>query len=109
MSKLFYDHLIIFEDLESEIKDVFETSEEREELWQLVDEIIHHRILGCIFDCLPDEHHHHFLTLFHETPYDCELIHFVSELAETNIEDVISEELSKLQKELLQEMFDKKS
>jgi len=105
MSKIFYDHLIILEEVEAEIKDMAETSEEREELWQLVDEIIHHRVLGCIFGCLPEEHHHHFLTLFHKTPYDCELIHFVNELTEMDIEDVISGELNELQKELLLEMF----
>ncbi|MBU0569941.1 hypothetical protein KKB40_04135 [Patescibacteria group bacterium] len=103
---LFYDHLIILEDLGVEIKNIVETSEEREELWQLIDEIIHHRVLGCIFDCLPDEHHHHFLTMFHDAPHDCELVQFINELADTDIEDVIRGELSKLQKELLQEMFE---
>jgi len=41
MSKLFFDHLIILEDLETEIKEVAESPEEKEELWQLIDEILH--------------------------------------------------------------------
>ncbi|MGD8744646.1 MAG: hypothetical protein PVJ52_03570 [Candidatus Woesebacteria bacterium] len=70
MSKVFYDHLIGLEDLEREINSVFEGSEEKEELWQLVDEIIHHRVLGCVLDNLPHEHHEEFISNFHESPHD---------------------------------------
>ena len=39
MSKLFFDHLIKLDEVEVEIKKVTKTQEEREELWQIVDEI----------------------------------------------------------------------
>jgi hypothetical protein len=103
---LFYDHLIIFEDFESEIKDVVETSEEKEELWQLVDEIIHHTVLDCILDRLPEEHHHDFLCMFHKCPYDETLLDFLNELIEESIESVITEEVDSLKKELLLEIFE---
>ncbi|MGB6882108.1 MAG: hypothetical protein WBD86_02315, partial [Microgenomates group bacterium] len=65
MSKIFYDHLIVFEEVDRYIKDTVETHEERDELWQIVDEIVHHRVLGCVLDKLPKEHHEEFLGKFH--------------------------------------------
>ena len=104
MSKLFFDHLIILEDLEAEIKEVAESPEEKEELWQLVDEILHHRILGCILDSLPAEHHHNFLEMFHQSPHDERIIHFLNKKIEGDIEGVIREEIKLLEKEILEEI-----
>ena len=53
MSKVYYDHLIVLGDIESRIKSIAETQEEREELWQLVDDIIHQRVLACHFGHVP--------------------------------------------------------
>ena len=64
MSKLYYDRLIVFEEVEAEIKKVAKTSEEKEELWREVDEIIHHKLMGCVLEKLPCEHHHDFLEKF---------------------------------------------
>ncbi|OGM11917.1 hypothetical protein A2Z22_01645 [Candidatus Woesebacteria bacterium RBG_16_34_12] len=105
MSKIFYDHLIVLEDLEKELRDLVETYEEREELWQLIDEIIHHRVLGCILVNLPSKHHEVFITRFCGAPHDETLLQFVNELVENDIEEVISKELQQLQEEIVEEMF----
>lgn len=104
MSKIFYDHLISLDEVEKEIKQVAETPEGREELWHLVDEIIHHRVLGCILDNLPNEHHEHFLEKFHKIPYDDLLIVFLNEKIEDDVEVLIRAELIKLTQELLDEI-----
>jgi hypothetical protein len=103
MSKIFYDHLIILEELEHHVKNVCETTDEREELWNLIDEIIHHRVLGCIMDKLSHEHHDEFLCRFHEAPYDGDLISYINDKLdiEENIEDTIKKELESLTTELL--------
>ena len=44
MSKLFFDHLLEFKKIDREIKRVSKSTEERDELWGLVDEIIHHKV-----------------------------------------------------------------
>lgn len=105
MSHLFYDHLIIIDDLEGITKDA-ETSEEREELNRLVDEMIHHRVLGCILDQLPREHHEEFLEKFHAAPYDSSLVDYLQEKTpkEVDIEKKIREEVAKLKKELLKDL-----
>jgi len=104
MSKIFYDHLIVFEEVETEIKKAAETSEERKELWCLVDETIHHRVLGCILDKLPGEHHHEFLTKFHKKPHDETLIDFLKERGGQDFEEVIKGEIEALNSELLEQI-----
>src|SRR3989344_7486906 len=93
MSKIFYDHLVIFEEVEREIKNVTELAEEREELWHLIDEIIHHRVLGCILDVLPRKDHEEFLLSFHASPYSDTHIVYLNKKIQGNIEETIKKEI----------------
>ncbi|OGM20318.1 hypothetical protein A2714_04705 [Candidatus Woesebacteria bacterium RIFCSPHIGHO2_01_FULL_38_9] len=104
MSHIFYDHLIILEEVEIEVKNIASSSEEREELWKLIDEIIHHRVLESIFDILPREHHEEFLTKFHEAPYHEELFNYLKEKTQQDVEKVLSEKIQALEKEILKEI-----
>ena len=106
MSKIFYDHLIILEEIDIVVKDIAQTKDEQEELWKLIDEIIHHRILGTIFDHLPREHHDEFLDRFHRWPHDERHIEWLNQRVHRDIEDVIKEEVRLLEKEILAEVSD---
>lgn len=104
MSKVFFDHLIVLEEVEGHINKATETSEEKEELWRIVDEIIHHRVLGCIFDHLPHEHHDEFLNKIHERPHDEENISYLNEKIESDVKELIRKEISKLEADILREI-----
>lgn len=104
MSKIFYDHLIILTEVETEIKSMVETEEERHELWQIVDEIIHHRVLGCIMDKLPHGYHDEFLEKFHKTPYDESLLDYLKEKINEDVEELIKGEVNGLASEILKEI-----
>ena len=104
MSKLFYDHLIILEEVEAEIKNAAETEEDRHELWQLVDEIVHSKVLESILDKLPSQHHEEFLDKFHKAPYAEGIIDFLKEKIGENIEKIIRAEIGDLAFEILQEI-----
>lgn len=104
MSKLFYDHLIVIEDLEDEIKRLGLEPEEREEIQQLIDELVHHRVLGCVLDRLPKRHHRHFLDSFHQAPYDEAHLIWLAEKIEGDVEKVIKEEIQSLKKEILEDI-----
>lgn len=106
MSKLFYDHLINLEDLEEAMREHALEPEEKEELHQLIDEMIHHRVLGCILDQLPREHHEEFLNRFHNAPHDTRIVVFlqIKTPKEVDIEEKILEEVQKLKQELLEEI-----
>ena len=99
MSKLFFDHLLSLDQLDREIKKIAKTQEEREELWLLVDEIIHHKVLGCILDKLPQTHHEEFLEMFHKSPQDEEfLFGYLREKIDKNIEEILRQELGDIWK-----------
>lgn len=108
MSRVFYDHLIVLEEVDKHIKDSVETSEQREELWQVVDEIIHHRVLGCVLDHLPGEHHEEFLEKFHQAPYDESLLSYLNKKIKKNIEELIKQEIGNLATELLEKIQERK-
>jgi len=101
MSKIFYDHLIVLEEVDRYIKDSAETSEEKAELWQIVDEIVHHRVLGCILKQLPPDYHNEFLERFHQAPYDESLLTYLNEKIKKNIQELIKQEIGALAAELL--------
>lgn len=107
MSKLFYDHLVLLEEIEEIIGKKAKSHEEREELWQLIDELVHHRVIGCILEVLPEEYHHEFLERFHSCPYEEGLIGFINERIEENIEELIKSEISRLSQEIISELGEK--
>lgn len=104
MSSIFYDHLIVFEEIDIVIKKTTQTKEEQEELWNLVDEIIHHRVVARILDHLPQEHHEEFLDKFHKRPHDEGLITYLNEKTQNDIESEIKSEIDTLKKEILKEI-----
>src|SRR3989344_6046281 len=104
MSKIFYDHLLILEEVNLFIKRTAQTEEEREELWGLVDEIIHHKVFDVILGKLPREHHEEFLEKFHASPHDESLIDYLKEKIGQNIEELIKQEIGSLGEEILREI-----
>lgn len=108
MSKLFFDHLVGLKKIDREIRKVAKTSEEREELWGIVDEIIHHKVMGCILDRLPQDNHQEFLEIYHKNPHDEEIVfgYLRSKVGE-DIEEAIKQEIGALNAELLEEISSK--
>jgi hypothetical protein len=104
MSKIFYDHIIVLEEVEREIGSLAKSQEEKHELWQIVDEIVHHKVFGCILDNLPKKYHQEFLGKFHETPHDETLLDFLKERVKEDIEELIRQEIGDLASEILQEI-----
>ncbi len=101
MSKIFYDHLINVEKVDKEIRKITESHEERSEFWQIIDEIIHHRMFGCIFDKLPREHHSEFLERFYKAPHDEGLLIFLSERIKEDISLLLKYEAKKIEHDLM--------
>lgn len=104
MTKVFYDHLVVIEDIEVEIsKHEIETTA-RAEIMAIVDETLHHHVLTVIFDHLPKEHHERFLTRFAKAPHDETLLSFLKEHTATDMEKVIRDYARKIKREILQEI-----
>ena len=108
MSKIFYDRFIILEEIEVELDNLGLESEERQELDQLIDEMIHHRVLDRILTHLPKEHHAEFLDRFHKAPYDKGLLDYLNEKVERSVEEHVREEMRELKKEILEDVLTSK-
>lgn len=108
MSKVFYDHLIVLKEIDVFIKKSAATPEEREELWELVDEIIHHKVFDTILGQLPAHHHNDFLERFHKAPHDESLMDYLKEKIGDNIEGLIKQEIGDLGASLLTDIKGKK-
>lgn len=102
MSKIFYDHLIDLSAVEKEIKKNIKDPDEREEIYKLVDEIVHHRIVGCILDELPKAHHQEFLTKLSDHPHDENIFLFLKDKVSVDVQQFIRREMYDIGSELLQ-------
>lgn len=102
MSKIFYDHLVSMEKVDKQIKKLVEDSDERIEFWKIIDEIIHHKVLGCIFDKLPSKDHEELITRIKKNPFDEKLIDFISEKIQNDASLLIKYEVKKLELEILE-------
>jgi len=101
MARIFYDGIVDLGDLEKKIKKIARTQEEREELYRLVDEIVHHRVIGCILDELPREHHGEFMEKLVKKPHDEGLLEYLAQRIKKDVEEFIKYEVHKLAVELM--------
>lgn len=101
MSKLFYDHLVDLSELERLVKKHVKDEAARHEIYQLVDEIVHHRVVGCILDKLPEHHHKEFLDHVHKRAHDESILEFLKERAVEDVEEFIRKEIYFLGTELV--------
>lgn len=102
--KYFYHSLIPIEDVTSLIDAHDLEKEEKEELLNLIDQIIHHHTLSVIFKHLPKNKHDAFLTAFRATPHDKQLLDFLKIEIKTDIELAIRTQAEKIKKEILLEI-----
>ncbi|KKQ95866.1 MAG: hypothetical protein UV74_C0013G0471 [Candidatus Woesebacteria bacterium GW2011_GWB1_43_14] len=100
MSKIFFDHLVELDKIERKIKKIAQTPEEREEIFHLIDEIIHHRVIGCILDRLPESEHRRFSKKLVERPFDDRIISYLQKKISEDVEEFIKKEIADIKDEL---------
>lgn len=104
MTKIFYDHLTVTEEITSVFDSYSVPIEERKELEELIGQTVHHEVLNTILTHLPKEKHDHFLTKFHAAPHDKELLDYLKKEIKIDIEKEITLQATKIKKELLEEI-----
>ncbi len=97
MANLFYDHLLIFEEV------IAVVGKDKQAL-ELIDATLQHEILDVIFSYLPREKHEEFLQKFHAAPGDPKLLHYLQEHTAINIELAILDRANKTKRKILKEV-----
>lgn len=104
MTKLFYDHLIIIEEVTEVLVTHQLTQRECEEILELVDKAMHSEILNTIFKHLPKPHHEMFLIHFHAAPHDKKILEFLKDKSAVDIEKEILKTANRVKKNVLKEI-----
>ncbi len=104
MSKIFYENFVVLEKIEEFIESSSMSNDEKEELWKIVNEIVHHRVMGCVLENLPREHHDEFLTKAKDSPHDTTLIDYLEEKTGNKISEKIKEEIAAIEEEILKDI-----
>jgi hypothetical protein len=101
MSSLFFDQLINLDKINKSIKKASSTKEEEIELWEIVDETIHHQVLVCVLENLPKKHHQQFLDMFDQNPADETILDFLQKNTKQDISSAIKKTLDTLCLEII--------
>lgn len=104
MSKLFYDHLIVMEEVVAVLAAHHLGQKEQAQILSLMDQTLQHEILDIIFTYLPEDVHGEFLQRFHASPGDPQLMQFIRDHADVNIELAILDRANKTKTKLLKEV-----
>jgi hypothetical protein len=104
MSKIFYDDIVSLDKVEKEINRIAQSHDEKIDLWQIVDEILHHKVIGCVLDRLPRENHEEFLDKFHKAPHDRALLKYLASKIKDDIRTIIKNEAEDLVDDILREV-----
>lgn len=104
MSKLFYDHLIIIEEIIFVLDKHRLSNEERSKFLRLIDETINHHVLDEILTHLPKADHQEFIEKFSSYPHDIGLMNYLKGKTAVDIEKKIMHRASKVKKDLIKEI-----
>lgn len=107
MSRVFYDDIIDLREVEKHVKRAVKDPEEREEMYKLIDDILHHRLLSSILERLPKEHHKEFMNKFVDHPHDEGHLAYLTERVQTDVKEFIKQEVRILSTEILAIIYDK--
>lgn len=104
MSKLFFDHLVIREEIDFELNSYTLDTEDREELLEVIDQTLIHHVLNVVLNHLPKAKHPEFVAKFHAAPNSDALIDYLKTHAHPEIESEIKKQAVKIKSEILSEI-----
>jgi hypothetical protein len=104
MSKIFYDHLVIREEIDGELNNYKLDKEEKDELIDIIDQTFHHHILNVILNHLPKDKHPEFISRLHTDPGNDSLMEYLKDQIGPYIEEEIKKQSRVVKAEILSEI-----
>ncbi len=103
MSKIFYDHLVIREEIDCELNNYRLDPEEKEELIDIIDQTLHHHVLNIILNHLPADKHREFISGLKTDPGSDKLMEYLQAHC-PEIESEIKKHTHQVKQEILAEI-----
>jgi hypothetical protein len=104
MNKIFYDHLIIIEEVVTIIDAHDIDAQEKKQIMDLVEQTLHQEALNTVFTHLPKDHHETFLIHFNAAPHDRKILDFVKDKSGVDIEKAILKTANTVKKKIMKEI-----
>jgi hypothetical protein len=104
MSKVFYDYLVIKEEVDCELNNYRLDKEEKDELIDIIDQLLHHHVLNVILNHLPKDKHPEFVSRLQTSPGDDQLMEFLKQHIGPYIEEEIKKQSRKVKQEIIAEI-----
>jgi hypothetical protein len=104
MSALFFDHLVIKEELEFELNSYQLSAEDKDDLIAIIDTTLTHHVLNVLLNYLPKELHEEFIAGFQKNPDDVGHLNYLKSHAHPEIEKEIKKIAAKVKSEILTEI-----
>lgn len=104
MSIIFYDHLIDKKDLEKHLDKLALQGDQRTRFMTLIDEILHNGIVEFILQRLHPHQHKVFLSQLEHSPYDPELLSYLKDHIDQEIESQLKQESERLKKLIIKDL-----
>ncbi len=104
MSQSLFNHLTLVEEVITEIDMHDLSSEERDELVDLVHQTLNHHTLAAILDKLPKDKHREFIAKYKDDPQNKVLLAWLKSEIKEDIEQEIKTQAAKIKKEILAEI-----
>lgn len=102
--KVFYSHLVIIEEVTSELDKWSIPAEEKAEMIQLIEETLHNHTLNVILNHLPGHKHQEFFDNFEKDPANAQMLQWLKSEISADIETAIKTQAERIKKELLLEI-----
>jgi len=104
MSRVFYDKLIKLEKVEEYINRVAETNEQKQEMWGIVDSMIHYKMMDLILQKLQQDLHEDFIQEFTKKPHDKEHFTYLAKHVGEDIRTFLKLEMERFTMVILKEL-----
>lgn len=104
--KFFYSHLLHhYQELLNAVENLAISKSEKSEAKYLIDRTIHCTVIDLFLEHLHRDHHQRILIRINETPDDLSIIELVNHLTGKDIEIIMSERLTRLQLDILEDLL----
>lgn len=105
MSIIFYDHLLVLEEIVITLDAISDLSaEDKKALLKHVESALHHEVVDEILSHLPRQFHEDFLTKFTNTPHDTALLEFLTQKTGIDMHKKILTRANKVKKKFIKKM-----